>query len=179
MEQKILERAQYLLNMKTVFTRLDKRGHIALLKNAFNEIKQEEESLLNKEVNGDCEKVFCCMKVFKENFKVFLSIIGIVIFYRIVDELWKNEEEFENSEGFMKQDSKLPYMIESVEDSNDKSKLKTKVKKPSAIINNSKKSVNSKSLALKLANNSLFIKNSISSKEKTQIYNNLVYVHYL
>ncbi len=76
-KQKIPERAAAFVNMKTVLSRLEKRGHLDVFTKAFTEAKLAEETELLEELGGDSGEVDSYSKIFKENLKVILGIIGL------------------------------------------------------------------------------------------------------
>ena len=63
-------------NMKTIISRLENRGHMDSITDVLAKIRNTEETELKKELEGDMATFDLCSKVFKENLKVILGIMG-------------------------------------------------------------------------------------------------------
>ena len=76
LKKKIPSRAAAFVNIKTVLSRLEKRGHLNILERAITNAKDIEEAELLQELGGDTHEIESYSKIFKENLKVLLGIIG-------------------------------------------------------------------------------------------------------
>lgn len=89
LKQRIPERAAMFVNMKTVLSRVDKRGQLEPILKAITDARNEEDSELGQELLGDPQEVDNYSRIFKENFKVLLGILGTSYQRKhVVDEVW-------------------------------------------------------------------------------------------
>ncbi len=78
-KNRIPERAAMFVNMKTVLSRVEKRGQLETLLKAITDTRDQEEAELGQELLGDPQEVDTYSRVFKENFKVLLGILGTAV----------------------------------------------------------------------------------------------------
>ena len=85
MKHRIPERASAFVNMKTVLTRVEKRGQLEALIKILGEAKAAEEAELGQELAGEGGEIESYSRIFKENLKVLLGIV--------VDEVWTENND--------------------------------------------------------------------------------------
>lgn len=88
----VRSRAAAYLNVKTIIERLERRGHMKMVAETLKEVKKVEDAELKGEVEEE-DTFELCEKVFKENLKLILGIVGTPCSILLVDELWADKKE--------------------------------------------------------------------------------------